>query len=107
MTYQGKAVKIWDDNNSLWRDCFDAFIWGSLSHASIVPCLGICFQSRIVARISPSLENRNLNKWRRSSNPSVSKIQQTFFEVAKAIQYVHSLGIAISYRFDEVVLHLR
>ncbi|KAM6492945.1 hypothetical protein JOM56_011079 [Amanita muscaria] len=77
MTYQGRAVKMWNSNVSVWRECFDAFMWGNLSHRSMVPCLGICFQSHIVI-VSPSPENEMLNNWRWSSNQiPVSKIQQT------------------------------
>ncbi|KAM6492935.1 Protein kinase-like domain containing protein [Amanita muscaria] len=73
-------------------------MWGNLSHSSIVPCLGICFQSGIMARVSPSLEKEPLDRWR-SSNPSVSKIRATLLEVAKAIQYIHSLGTVLGYSF--------
>ncbi|KIL55681.1 hypothetical protein M378DRAFT_173420 [Amanita muscaria Koide BX008] len=80
-------------------------MWGNLSHGNIVQCLGMSFQSHTVM-VSLSLENEMLSKWR-STNPSVSKIQATIFEVAKAIQYIHSLGIAFGYAFDAVLLHLR
>ncbi|KIL57463.1 hypothetical protein M378DRAFT_382520 [Amanita muscaria Koide BX008] len=88
-TYQRKVVTIWYHERSVWRDCFDAFMWGNLSHASMVPCLGICFQSHIVV-VSQSPENEMLNKWRQSSIPSVSQIQPIFFEVAKDYVYLDS-----------------
>ncbi|KAM6491083.1 hypothetical protein JOM56_013322 [Amanita muscaria] len=100
-TYQGKAIGVCIHKNSIWRDCVSAFMWGNLSHASIVPCLGISFQSDI-ATVSPSPEA----EWRWSSNHSVSKIQQIIFEVAKVIQYIHSLGIALGYRFDTSDVYL-
>ncbi|KIL55684.1 hypothetical protein M378DRAFT_173426 [Amanita muscaria Koide BX008] len=103
-TYQGKAVTIWGPN-TVWRDCFNAFMWSNLSHGSLVPCLGICFKEGIV--IASALpEDEMLNNWRRGSNPSVSQIQQIIFEVAKAIQYVHSLGIRISYIFEKGDIYL-
>ncbi|KIL55171.1 hypothetical protein M378DRAFT_18181 [Amanita muscaria Koide BX008] len=75
------------------RNCFDAFMWGSLSHDNIGPFLGISLPQSGMEVILASPENGRLQKWRHSTNPSVSKIQQIVFEVAKAIQYVHSIGI--------------
>ncbi|KAM6492878.1 hypothetical protein JOM56_011012 [Amanita muscaria] len=43
---------------------------------------------------------------RRSTNLSVSKIKATIFEVAKAIQYIHSLVIALDYTFDAADVYL-
>ncbi|KAM6492921.1 Protein kinase-like domain containing protein [Amanita muscaria] len=81
-------------------------MWGNLSHGSMLPCLGICFESHI-ATVSPSPENENLKDWRQScDNPYASKIQPTLFEVAKAIQYVHSLGIVLHCSFDEDGVYL-
>ncbi|KAM6492923.1 hypothetical protein JOM56_011057 [Amanita muscaria] len=80
-------------------------MWGNLSHASMVPCLGICFQSHIVV-VSQSPENEMLNKWRQSSIPSVSQIQPIFFEVAKVIQYLHSLGVMLNHYFEKDYVYL-
>ncbi|KAM6491982.1 hypothetical protein JOM56_012620 [Amanita muscaria] len=102
-TYQGRVVKIWGSLSSVQAECFDAFIWGNLSHGNMGPLLG----SGSFRLVSPSLENSTLHKWRQSNNSSVSKIQQIGFEVANAIQYVHSLGIGLNpYHLEKGVYYL-
>ncbi|KAM6493168.1 hypothetical protein JOM56_011302 [Amanita muscaria] len=76
-------------------------MWGSLSHGNMGPLLGICsFESDIV-EVFALPRNSWLGEWRKRTNPSVSKIQQIFFEVAKAFQYIHSLGIVLGYSLYE------
>ncbi|KIL65424.1 hypothetical protein M378DRAFT_528230 [Amanita muscaria Koide BX008] len=83
------------------QECFEAFIWGNLSHGNMRPLLGLGPFQSYVRRVSPLQENSTLRRWRESSNPSASKMQQIVFQVANAIQYVHSLGIAIYPYFQE------
>ncbi|KAM6493161.1 Protein kinase-like domain containing protein [Amanita muscaria] len=105
-TYQGKAVKICNPSASFKQKCFDAYMWGSLSHGNMGPLLGICsFQWHLV-EVFALPDSSAVDAWRRSINPSVSKIQQIFFEIAKAIQYIHSLGIMLSYPFDQRDVYL-
>ncbi|KIL54588.1 hypothetical protein M378DRAFT_174158 [Amanita muscaria Koide BX008] len=92
-TYQGIAVRIWGSALSIRRGCFDAFMWGNLSHRNMTPLLGMCSDLTDNWAISLSQENVTLLEWRQSTHPSVSQIQQIVFEIARAIQYVHSLDI--------------
>ncbi|KIL59720.1 hypothetical protein M378DRAFT_997914 [Amanita muscaria Koide BX008] len=75
-TYQGKAVDIWAETPSVEQECLDAFVWTNLSHGNMGPLLGLGFFQSWTFRVLPSIENGTLRKWRKSSNPSVSKIQQ-------------------------------
>ncbi|KAM6501591.1 hypothetical protein JOM56_001568 [Amanita muscaria] len=99
-TYQGKAVDIWFSNGSIQEECFDAFVRGNLSHGNMRPLLGLGSFQSCMRQILPLLGNDTLRRWRQSSNPSVSQIQQIVFEVANAIQYVHSLGIVLFPHFE-------
>ncbi|KIL61645.1 hypothetical protein M378DRAFT_847082 [Amanita muscaria Koide BX008] len=56
--------------------------------------------------ISPPPKNATLVEWRQSTHPCISQIQQIVFEVAKAIQYVHSLDIIITHRFPKETVFL-
>ncbi|KAM6492943.1 hypothetical protein JOM56_011077, partial [Amanita muscaria] len=107
-TYQGRDVEIWPSSRTVYEQFFDEFVLRSLSHDNIAPYLGICTDMTDIRLISLKSENGTLHEWRQSINPSVSRIQQIVFEVAKAIQYVHSLGLVFRSRsgFSAVVSHL-
>ncbi|KAM6490269.1 hypothetical protein JOM56_014246, partial [Amanita muscaria] len=82
----------WSGEGSVRRYCFDSFIWGNLSHTHMAPSFGIYTHEHPVM-VSQEHKNDFLREWQLRTKPSVSKIQRIGFEVATALQYVHSLGI--------------
>ncbi|KAM6490756.1 hypothetical protein JOM56_013790 [Amanita muscaria] len=105
MTYQGKAVTIWDVHTSFKVNKMLRFVYvgGSISwqHGTIVGDMFLPDYQSVIMEVFPLPKNSTVRKWRKNTNPSVSKIQQIFFEVAKAIQYIDSLGMMLGYGFDE------
>ncbi|KAM6490291.1 hypothetical protein JOM56_014268 [Amanita muscaria] len=94
---------MWSGGPSVRAHYFDSFIWGNLSHTYMAPFFGIYTHRyhMVHITISQAQKNRILCDWQLRTNPSVSN-QRIVFEVAKALQYVHSLGIIFRPAYSKV-----
>ena len=97
--------------------CQIALIWKALSHENVQPLLGIydamaSGRGRWLYFVIPYVEHGTLRRWRNKVNPSGAEIRDRvsqisrlhkktlayfsqMLEVARAIQYIHSLGLVL------------
>ncbi|KAF8329633.1 kinase-like domain-containing protein [Amanita rubescens] len=108
---QGRAVALkvlYKPNNNV-AFCREALMWRSLKHKFVLPFFGIYeLQSSTASQlflVSPYMRNGTLAQWRKTANPSVSKIEKRMLEVAEGIKYIHSEGVVHGdLRGDNVLL---
>jgi len=91
--------------------CQITLLWGFLSsHENILPLLGI-FEAKVLGRqdtkffhVIPYMEHGTLSQWRRKANPPGLEIRDRMLEVARAVQYIHSLGLVLCWLPRDYIL---